>query len=186
MKNVLLLCIATIILASCAGFTQVTTPASSIVYTGKDLETQRHVKYRLTKTYVFGIGGMSRKARNTNVVDEMIKKAQLQNNETLAYITTSRNINTFLGIFTEVNYEASAYVVRPVEGKYVNIIGEYEGKDTDAVVETVMNKIDKVKGAREFEDMQDEINALLLQGKITEKDARQLHRIIHNKFANGR
>ena len=61
---------------------------------------------------------MSHKARNTNIIDELMKKADLQQNESLAYISVSRNINTYLGLITDVKFTASGYVVRPVNGEY--------------------------------------------------------------------
>ena len=126
--RILLLVAVTMLLSSCVGFTFVTVPQSNINFVGKDFETQRHVQYTLTKTYIFGIGGMTARARNTNVVKELMKKANLQKNEALAYITISKNPNTFLGIITTVDIVASGYVVRPV--------GEYDSTD---VVDTEIN-----------------------------------------------
>ena len=80
------------LLSSCAGLTQVTVPQSTINFVGQDFETERYVEYTLVKTYILGIGGMSEKARNTNIIDELMKKANLQDNEALAYISVSRNI----------------------------------------------------------------------------------------------
>lgn len=102
-------------MSSCVGLTQVTVPQSNINIVDKDIETERQISDTLRKTYIFGIGGLSKKARNTNIVDELFKKANLQTNESLAYITQSRNINSVLGIFTVVKHTASGYIVRPVE-----------------------------------------------------------------------
>lgn len=106
------LLVVIIALSSCAGLTQVTVPQSNINYMGEDIETCRRVEFTLVKTYFMGIGGMSERARNTNIIDELMKKANLQTNESLAYISVSRNINTYL-IYTEVKFTASGYVVRP-------------------------------------------------------------------------
>lgn len=106
--------VAVITLTSCAGLTQVTVPQSNINYIGEDIETCRRVDFTLVKTYFLGIGGMSERARNTNIIDELMKKANLQTNESLAYISVSKNVNSFL-IFTEVKLTASGYVVRPVK-----------------------------------------------------------------------
>lgn len=105
--------LAVITLVSCAGFTHVTVPQSTINIIGEDVETERYVEYKLTKTYVFGIGGMSARARNTNIIQKLMQKANLQENETLAYITVSKNANHVLGIYSRVNFTASGYVVRP-------------------------------------------------------------------------
>ena len=89
MKRYFILIVTALCLVSCAGLTHVTVPQSNVNYMGSDIETQRAVKYTLTKTYIFGIGGMSAKARNTNIIDELMRKANLQTNESLAYISVS-------------------------------------------------------------------------------------------------
>lgn len=129
MKGKLLaLLVAIIALSSCAGLTQVTVPQSNINYIGEDIETCRRVEFTLVKTYFLGIGGMSERARNTNIIDELMKKANLQANESLAYISVSKNVNSYL-IFTEVKLTASGYVVRPKQGEYPehtqNELGDY-------------------------------------------------------------
>lgn len=138
-------------LTSCVGLTQVTVPQSNINIVGKDFETERFVEYTLTKSYVLGIGGMSAKARNTNIVRELMKKADLQTNEALAYITISKKQNTFLGLITTVDFVASGYVVRPV-GEYPErkstykdtpYKGAFQGKDS------VLEKY-KTKGGKEL------------------------------------
>ena len=74
MKKVLLHALALICLVSCAGLTQVTVPQSTINFIGRDMETERFVEYTLVKSYFFGIGGMSEKARNTNIIDVTFTK----------------------------------------------------------------------------------------------------------------
>lgn len=118
MNRLSLILISPLCLVSCAGLTHVTVPQSNVNYMGDDIETRRAVKYTLNKTYVFGIGGLSARARNINIIDELMRKANLQTNESLAYISVSRNINTFLGLFTKVKYSATGNVVRPVDGEY--------------------------------------------------------------------
>ena len=111
-------CGVLLILSSCAGLTQVTVPQSNINICGENIITGPKETYTLQKTYILGIGGMSEKARNTNVVDELFKKVNLQKNETLAYITQSKNFFTFLGIVTTVKHSASGYVVKVVGEDY--------------------------------------------------------------------
>lgn len=64
--RIFVLALCALALVSCAGFTHVTAPQSTINIIGKDVQTERYVEYKLTKTYILGIGGMSAKARNTN------------------------------------------------------------------------------------------------------------------------
>lgn len=110
----LIMLLGVMALTSCVGLTQVTVPQSNVNIVGRDMETQRHVSYTLKKTYVFGIGGCSKRARNTNIIDELMKKANLQQNEALAYISVSKNVNNYAGVVTIAKFTASGYVVRPV------------------------------------------------------------------------
>ena len=123
-------------MTSCAGMTHVTVPQSNVNFVGKDIETQRHVSYTLKKTYVFGIGGFSAHARNTNIMDELMKKADLQKNEALAYIYVSKNTNTYVGVVTVIKWTATGYVVRPVENTQVSTSS---GSVADSVSEVSSN-----------------------------------------------
>lgn len=107
-----LIILTTITLVSCAGLTRVTVPCSPVNAGDRDFSTKRKVEYTLQKTYVLGIGGLSEKARNTNIIDQLMVKANLQENEALAYITASENVNVYLGIVAIVKIRASGYVVQ--------------------------------------------------------------------------
>lgn len=112
-----IIALAMVALSSCAGLTQVTVPQSNVNFIGKETEIVRKVTYTLPKTYVFGIGGLSKKARNTNIMDELMKRADLGQNEVLAYITFSKNANHYCGIVSKVKFTATGYVIRPVSEK---------------------------------------------------------------------
>lgn len=116
------LIIVALTISSCAGLTYVTVPQSNINIIDKDIETGQKLTYTLQKTYILGIGGLSRRARNTNVVDELFKQANLRKNESLAYITKSKNVNSYLGILTIVKHTATGYIVRAVErGSHIEV-----------------------------------------------------------------
>ena len=105
-------------LTSCAGFTHVTVPSSPVVVDG-DFVTDRYVECKLCNTYVLGIGGL----RSSNLVGELVKKANLRKNEALAYVSAVKNVNCFLGVVTVVTHTVSGYVVRPDRAHYT----EYQG-----------------------------------------------------------
>lgn len=183
MKRVFIVALATAILSSCAGFTHVTVPSSSISYVGKDIETERYVEYTLTKSYFFGIGGMSAKARNTNIVKELMRKANLQENEALAYISVSKNVNTFLGIITYVNFKGSGYVVRPVgqasSVKATSNQEEHNVKDfqTTGGILLVSELSDRIYYARTGEELlkiKEEIMHHMNSGALSDKSAEKL------------
>ena len=117
MKRIIIYALMLAMLTSCAGLTMVTVPNSNVNYVGQDIETLRSVRYTLEKTYIFGIGGLSAKARNTNIIDELMKNANLGTNESLAYITVSTNINSITALYIKVKYTATGYVVGPQDCK---------------------------------------------------------------------
>lgn len=175
MKNRIILCIAIVaMLTSCAGLTQVTAPQSTINYIGSDFETERFVEYSLTKTYILGIGGMSEKARNTNIVDELMKKADLQPNETLAYITISKNINSYIFI-TDVKYTASGYVVRPI-GEYedpsIILLGTNEQRQ---LYNSYKRRINHALSAEDVIKIKNDIDKDVASGKINKDMAKPLY-----------
>ena len=190
--RIILALTALVALTSCEGLTQVTVPQSNINFVGKDFETERFVEYTLTKSYVFGIGGMSSKARNTNIIRELMKKAELQKNEALAYITISKKQNTFLGLVTTVDFVASGYVVRPV-GEYPDrkptykdtpYKGAFQGKDsvvekyeTKGGMELVKELRKKIYGASNDDELyriKEDIVLFMEQGDIDQKSGKRL------------
>jgi polyhydroxyalkanoate synthesis regulator phasin len=170
-------------LSSCAGLTQVTVPQSTINFVGQDFETERYVEYTLVKTYILGIGGMSEKARNTNIIDELMKKANLQDNEALAYISVSRNINTFLFV-TDVKFTASGYVVRP-KGDYdepeILSAGEREQRQ---LYNAYNRRINHAITGEDLVKIKKEVDKDASDGKITQSQARELNEKIARLLNN--
>lgn len=171
------------LLSSCAGLTQVTVPQSTINFVGQDFETERYVEYTLVKTYILGIGGMSEKARNTNIIDELMKKANLQDNEALAYISVSRNINTFLFV-TDVKFTASGYVVRP-KGDYdepeILSAGEREQKQ---LYNAYNRRINHAITGEDLVKIKKDVDKDASDGKITRGQARELNEKIARLLNN--
>lgn len=200
--RILILSAFVAILSSCAGFTKVTVPHSSVSYGEKDFEITRSVEYTLTKSYFLGIGGMSAKARNTNIVKELIRKANLQKNETLSYISVSQNVNTFLGIITTVDYVASGHVVRPIgeyapttnEYKDVPYQGAFQGEDSIvAVYETtggaklvkdLKKKIVKAYQREELINIKKEVAEAYNNEQIDNNSATTLFQMINSRLIN--
>lgn len=171
------------LLSSCAGLTQVTVPQSTINFVGQDFETERYVEYTLVKTYILGIGGMSEKARNTNIIDELMKKANLQDNEALAYISVSRNINTFLFV-TDVKFTASGYVVRP-KGDYdepeILSAGEREQRQ---LYNAYNRRINHAITGEDLVKIKKDVDKDASDGKITRGQARELNEKIARLLNN--
>ena len=155
MKRIFLLIITTICMVSCAGLTHVTVPQSNINYEGVDIVTSRKVSYTLQKTYVLGIGGLSERARNTNIIDNLMKKANLKTNETLGYITISRNINCYVGaLVIVVKYTATGYVVRPINTESV----DHSSSNQSATTEDTPISIAEEKKYNDYNELKTAIN----------------------------
>ena len=198
--RILILSAFVAILSSCAGFTKVTVPHSNVSYGEKDFEITRSVEYTLTKSYFLGIGGMSAKARNTNIVKELIRKANLQKNETLSYISVSQNVNTVLGIITTVDYVASGHVVRPIgeyapttnEYKDVPYQGAFQGKDSIVakykttggakLVREFKNKIANTHKREDLIKLKKELAEAYNNGRIDDNSAATLIEMISDKI----
>ena len=62
-------------------------------------------------TYVFGIGGLSKKALRNNAINEMSKNANLTGAQTLANITTNASVKMITPVYVQITYTATANIV---------------------------------------------------------------------------
>ena len=64
-----------------------------------------------TATYIFGIGGFSKKALQENAINEMSKNANLRGSQTLTNITTNTSIKMFTPLFMKFTCSATANII---------------------------------------------------------------------------
>lgn len=145
-----------IVLTSCAGLTRVTVPCSPVNMGDRDMETERKVSYTLTKTYFLGIGGMSERARNTDIIEQLFRKANLKKNEALAYIGVTQNINNYLGIVIVAKFTATGYVIRPVEEEHAE-----EGQRINEVPRSIATDHEQTNGTPTVKYVSGEYEKLL-------------------------
>ena len=96
MKAIKFLCISllTVFFSGCAGLNM--TPYANdpvetkVVLSESNYHIVKEVSGEWSATYVFGIGGLSKKALNNNAISEMYKNAELQGNQQIINITTAR------------------------------------------------------------------------------------------------
>ena len=62
-------------------------------------------------TYVFGIGGLGRKALRNNAIDEMSRNANLTGAQTLANITTNASVKMVTPLYVQITYTATANII---------------------------------------------------------------------------
>ena len=116
MKNLFKICtvsLAVLCLSSCA---LKSTNSSNITET-KVILSENNFKVvgqaygESSSTYVFGIGGLSRKSLRNNAISEMSKNAKLTGAQTLTNITTHSTIKMVTPIFMRVTYSDTSNIV---------------------------------------------------------------------------
>jgi hypothetical protein len=120
MKKLLLMVVAAILLCSCVGLTNISTP-NSIALNQGNFKFIKTVSAETNACYVLGIGGLSSMAA-TDVVEKLKYRAQLQPNQALADIRIKKTIKLWVfGIVTTRTLTATASVVEFLDAeKYVS------------------------------------------------------------------
>jgi len=111
-KLALLVSICAIMLAfsGCAGlhsFTYETLNRTEVVLSENNFRVVGPVEGTVSCTYIFGIGGMSKKTIRDNAVQQMFKNANLKGSQTIINVNVSMTHQTVLGIWTKE--EVTAY-----------------------------------------------------------------------------
>ena len=108
-------CLVAVLFASCAGLNM--TPYANdpvetkVVLSESNYHIVKEVSGEWTATYVFGIGGLSKKALNNNAISEMYKNAELQGNQQIINITTTHSVESWALIYSKVRAIAHGYVI---------------------------------------------------------------------------
>ena len=105
---------AVLLLASCGVSQNLTSNANlnqtNVVLSQKNFHVVKTVEAETSATYVFGIGGMSKKALYNNAVAELTKKADLTGSQALVNVTVKSSAK-LAGVFGKVTYRAEATVI---------------------------------------------------------------------------
>lgn len=105
---------AVILLVSCGVSQNLTTNTNlnqtNVVLSQKNFHVVKTVKAEASATYIFGIGGLSKKALYTNAVAELTKKANLNGSQALVNVTV-KNSGKVILFFNKLTYHAEGTVV---------------------------------------------------------------------------
>ena len=105
---------AVLLLAGCGVSQTLTTNANlnqtNVVLSQKNFHVVKTVEAETSATYVFGIGGMSKKALYNNAVAELTKKADLTGSQALVNVTVKSSAKLAV-VFGKVTYRAEATVI---------------------------------------------------------------------------
>ena len=77
-----------------------------------DYEIIETVTGESKQTYVFGIGGLSKRSLTENAKADMYKNANLTANEAIIYPSVTTSVASYLGIVTNIRAVASGYKIR--------------------------------------------------------------------------
>ena len=117
MKAIKFLCISllAVFFSGCAGLNM--TPYANdpvetkVVLSKSNYHIVKEVSGEWSATYVFGIGGLSKKALNNNAISEMYKNAELKGNQQIINITTTQSVESWALIYSKVRAKAHGYVI---------------------------------------------------------------------------
>ena len=120
MKKTIFACmaiVATLALSSCgvATTTSNNLTETKIVLQNKNFKVIGQAYGESKATYIFGIGGLHKKALQANAIDEMSRNANLKGAQTLTNITTHMSIKMITPIYVEVTCNATANIIEFTE-----------------------------------------------------------------------
>ena len=107
-------CLVAVLFASCAGIN--TTPYQNEPVETKVLLSEANYKIvgqaegEWSATYVFGIGGLSKKSLTNNAISEMYKNANLTGNQQIINITTTTSSEQWV-VYTKKRAIARGYII---------------------------------------------------------------------------
>lgn len=113
MRKVVVCFSALFLFVGCAGIHNLQTTPSVSLNQG-NFRMIRPVQAEEKAVYVFGIGGMSKDAKQGNAMDKLFKQANLEQNQAIAFINTRKNTHLYFplgAIVTTVTTVASGWVV---------------------------------------------------------------------------
>lgn len=105
---------AVLLLASCGISQNLTSNANinqtNVVLSQKNFHVVKTVEAEVSATYVFGIGGLNKKALQANAVAELTKKANLTGSQALINVTVKNTAKAFL-VVGKTTYTAEGTVI---------------------------------------------------------------------------
>jgi uncharacterized secreted protein with C-terminal beta-propeller domain len=105
---------AVLLLASCGASQNLTTNVNlnqtNVVLSQKNFHVVKNVQAENSATYVFGIGGMSKKSLYNNAVAELTKKANLTGSQALVNVTVKHSCKAIL-CYSKLTFHAEGTVI---------------------------------------------------------------------------
>lgn len=83
---------------------------TKVILSESNYHIVKEVSGEWTATYVFGIGGLSKKALETNAISEMYKNAGLTGNQQIVNVTTTLSVENWF-VYSKHRVMAHGYVI---------------------------------------------------------------------------
>ncbi len=121
MKKLALACVAalTMTLTSCGFHNEATSNINqhqtSVVLSKNNYRVLKTVSGESQQTYIFGIGGLSKKSLTQSAHNEMIKNADLKGSQAIINTTVQYKVSTILGIKSDVTAIVTGTVIEFTE-----------------------------------------------------------------------
>ena len=111
--SVLVLLLAVLCLTGCGVSSTISNnfTETQIVLSENNFEVVGQAYGEAKATYVFGIGGLSRKALRNNAIDELSKNANLKGAQTLTNVTTHFSVKMITPLYVELTCSATANII---------------------------------------------------------------------------
>ena len=112
-SGVLVLLLAVLCLTGCGVSSTISNnfTETQIVLSENNFEVVGQAYGEAKATYVFGIGGLSRKALRNNAIDELSKNANLKGAQTLTNVTTHFSVKMITPLYVELTCSATANII---------------------------------------------------------------------------
>jgi hypothetical protein len=114
----ILFCLVAVLFASCAGVNTTpythNMPETKVILKEANYKIVGQVEGEWSATYVFGIGGLTKKALKNNAISEMYKNANLTGTQQIINITTTTSVANYL-LYTKTRAVARGYIIEFIE-----------------------------------------------------------------------
>ena len=118
-KSIVIAICAVLLVTSCGLSNNLTSNANlnqtNVVLAKNNFKVVKSVEAETVQTYIFGIGGINKKALKANAIADLTKNAGLTGSQALVNITVKESVSTILGIYTKYIINAEGTVVEFTE-----------------------------------------------------------------------
>lgn len=114
-KSIIVAIFAVLLVSSCGVSSNLTANKNlnqtNVVLSQNNFEVVKTVSAEVSATYVFGMGGIGKRAMKANAVAELTKEAGLTGSQALVNITVKQSGISILGVYSKMYFIAEGTVI---------------------------------------------------------------------------